>query len=445
MPSPPQFDLQGFRRPIPTVRILLWVLAIGLGVWLGLDRWANPMPVTQDWRTPLEMADFRDTIWLPGHYVLDGGNPYDPELYKSDHPYAQEFSPYAPAWLLLSVGFSLLPFQAATAAYLVFGYLLAVLLLHLLFRWAAPELHWIGVPALLVWFTIWSPTRYHLQTGGNFLVAIGVLLVMIALVESSRETPTTRPWWCGPEVAAALGIGLVMIKPQFGLLLLLALLAAGLWRGALAGLTGLSVVSLPTAIACSISAGGVLPFVDSVLRDAAYSSSTEAPTGLGVASSPRTDILGIAARWGVVVDGWVSLLVPLLAAAVIVFLVRSIHRLAALTVVAGVCAATLIGIVHLNYDAIILVVPFVVMLNSLSQSPFRSWLRLPSVNPVIGGCLVVALLPWAAVLTRLAGLPGRQVADTILLAAQFAIVVTALCLLAIRRTGLPRESSARKN
>src|SRR5690348_10613673 len=101
--------------------ILVWVvvaaaLVLSWRMWL-MDLTYPGMP----WEDPHAMADFRDTIWVPGRWLLDGGNPYDPAAYLSANPGSQELDPYAPAWLLMAMLFALLPFAPSAATYLVAG------------------------------------------------------------------------------------------------------------------------------------------------------------------------------------------------------------------------------------------------------------------------------------------------------------------------------------
>ncbi len=334
---------------------LLWVLAAAaLGVswafWLS-DLTYPGMP----WQVPHEMADFRDTIWGPGRYLWEGGNPYDPATYLATHPWAQEFDPYAPAWLLLSAALALLPFGAAAAAYLVLGAALAVVLVWTVLRWATPGWVPIGTPLGVAFLTVWSPGRYALQNGGTLLVFLGWALVMRALAQRPVTERDAR--------LGALGLALTLLKPQFGLPLVVVLLVTGRVRATVGGLLGLAVASAPVLLACVVSAGGPVAFLESIGRLLAYASSPDASTGLLSPFNGRIDLVGLAGRAGISPPGWVQLAVPLAATAAAAVLAR---RTPPVVMTAGIGAAVLLGLVHQPYDAVVLVVPFALGLGRLA-------------------------------------------------------------------------------
>ena len=185
------------------------------------------------WQDPHEMSDFpRHDLGTRTLAVDRRAIRYDPAPYLAANPGSQEFDPYAPAWLLLSAAFAPLPFTAAAAADLVLGAVLAVVLIRLLLRWADPRLLPLGTPIGLIWLEVWSPGRYSLQNGGTLLIFIGWVLVMRALVRRQAS-------W------GALGLALVLLKPQFGLPLVVVLVVAGRWRTALNGLLLLSPPPCP--------------------------------------------------------------------------------------------------------------------------------------------------------------------------------------------------------
>ena len=232
---------------------------------------------------------------------MTGGNPYDPAPYLAANAGSQEYDPYAPAWLLLSAAFAPLPFTAAAAAYLVLGAVLAVVLIRLLLRWADPRLLPLGTPIGLIWLEVWSPGRYSLQNGGTLLIFIGWVLVMRALVRRQAS-------W------GALGLALVLLKPQFGLPLIVVLVAAAR-RTAVNGLLLLPAASLPALTICVIAAGGPVGFLESISRLLSYATSADAATGLLSPFNGRIDLLGMLGRFGIAAPGWAQLLVGVLATA----------------------------------------------------------------------------------------------------------------------------------
>ena len=399
-----------------------WVLAVVALTALAVSRWADLMPVAGDWHDARGLADYRDTIWLPGQYLLAGHNPYDPAAYKAAHPYAQEFNPYAPVWLVLSVVFSLVPYEVSAALYLVFGAGLAALFVAMVVRWAAPAAAPVAVPLVLVWLTLWSPGRYHLQTGGNVLVMIGCFLVLAALARPRQDAgpdgALAQPWWLRPRNALPLGLALAMIKPQFGLPLLLVALIARRGRAVVVGLAGLAVASLPAGLACVLAAGGIGPFLESILRGVSYASGPDSPTGATSAYNARIDVAGTLIRFGAEPSTVLSALVTgILVVGTALVLLRSDRPQGRMLAIA---TFTLLVIVHQPYDSLLMAVPVLHML-AAGRRP----------EPA-GMVAVLTVLPFSAVVTAVAGLPGRAVADEAL-----GLLLVLVWLLAVGRLLLP--------
>ena len=323
---------------------MAWTIAI-VGLVVTWRTWLTDLTYPgMPWQDPHEMSDFRDTVWIPGRWLLTGGNPYDPGPYLAANPGSQEFDPYAPAWLLLSAAFAPLPFTAAAAAYLVLGAVLAVVLVRLLLRWADPRLLALGTPIGLIWLELWSPGRYSLQNGGTLLIVVGWVLVMRALVRRQASF-------------GALGLALVLLKPQFGLPLIVVLVVAGRWRTAVSGLLLLVAASVPALTICVIAAGGPVGFLESIGRLLSYATSADAATGLLSPFNGRIDLLGLLGRFGVAAPGWAQLLVGLLATAAACLFAR---RGSPITMTAGISAVVLLGLVHQPYDAVIMLTPVVI-------------------------------------------------------------------------------------
>lgn len=346
---------------------LLWLLAVAGLVWVQWTRLADPTYPGMDWQDPHQLTDFRDAVWLPGRTLLEGGNPYDTEAMKAARPWAQEFNLYAPAWLLLAGAFGGLPFTASALVYLVLGAALLVLFLWVTIRLSAPELTAIALPLGVIWSVLWSPTRYALQNGATFLVMLGAVLVLRGLVDADGRPHGPRPLG---HRALALGVALALIKPQFGLPLALLLVVAGRGRAVVRGVVWLALASLPALLLCVRAAGGVGGFVDSVVRNLAYSGSPDSPTGLGSVFNGRIDYLGMLARFGVVDQpSWLPAVVGLalvaLAAVVVLWAPGEV------TVLATASAAMLLGVVHQPYDVVPLMLVVLVGLGRLLPSTAR--------------------------------------------------------------------------
>lgn len=338
-------------RPLLAV---LWTVAVLVSLAVALIRLSDPTLPGMPWQDPHHLADFRDTIWAPGQAVLSGGNPYDSPAYVTAYPWAQDFKLYAPAWLLLSVSLAWLPFLAAAAIYLVLGIVLAVVLIRLVLKWAAPEVLLAGTPILLIFFNLWSPTRYALQNGGTLLVMIGSILVVQSIIRHRPGAPE------GPDDPtrgmAALGVALSLVKPQFGLPLVVFALVGRRFDAVWRGVVGLFLASLPALVACTVAAGGPSGFVDSVLRNLAYSNSPSASTGLASEFNERIDLEGILARFGFVdLPGPVALAIPVLAILIGAWIVA--RRPSPIMVATGVSVCVLFCVVHQPYDMVLFLLP----------------------------------------------------------------------------------------
>ena len=382
--------------------------------WLALALWAAAVVAVcargAEWLstltypgTPQRMAgsmiDFRDTIWGPGRYLLNGGNPYDHAAYLAANPGAQEFDPYAPAWLLFAVPHAALPFTVAAAVYLALGLVLAVVLLRTVCAWAAPRLLRIGVPALLLYMCAWAPGQYSLQNSGALLVALGWVLVVRDVLEHAPVARAVgRPRGDGDDPvrvravapsgtwSAAFGLALALLKPQFGLPLIVVTLSVGRWAVVWRGAVVLMAASVPAIVACSVNAGGVDRFLGSIVELVGYASSPSAQTGLGSADNSRSDLLGMLARLtGAAPAAWLGIVVPIAVLAATVLVVRRARE--PLTIVTSVAAGTLLPVVHQSYDDIILVAPAVVALDMLIiRQP------LPPVETIVGLLGLVPML-----------------------------------------------------
>jgi hypothetical protein len=361
------------RAPSRPLLVGVWVLAVVLVAWLQVTRYLDPTPPGTDWRDPHNLGDFRDAVWLPGRFLLNGGNPYDAVGYVAEHPWAQEFDLYAPAWLVLAGAMAVLPFRVAAAVYLVLGAGLAALFLRVVLRWAAPQVVALGVPVGLIWFTLWSPSRYALQNGGTFVVFLGCVLVLQGLCRNGSRSGAGPAAIPPPVSVVALGLGAALLKPQFGIPLLVFALAAGRWDAVWRGVLGLAVASAPVAVACVLAAGGPGGFVDSVRANLAYSTSPDSPTGLGSAFNGRIDPIGLAGRFGATdPPSWVGAVVTVACLVWGVWLIRRCRNGVrepdgtgtALVVTAAACAATLLALVHQPYDTVVLVLPAVLGLGA---------------------------------------------------------------------------------
>lgn len=356
-----------FSRPwLRTCVVLaLWLAATAAAVARVAVMVSDPNLPGEPWQTTDgHFRDFRDVIWTPGRYLLGGGNPYDPGPYLAAHPWAQQFSPYPPVWLVLGVVLAPLPFLVSAVVFQALSLGVAVVMLRVVCTWALPRLADVAVPAGLLWINIWYPGRGSLASLGSVLVVLGVALVLRSVTRLARtgdpvagsRTPPRRP---AVDVSCAIGIALALIKPQFGLLVALAAVVGGrareVWRGAV----GLAIACVPIFIVVSIAAGGPLAFLQSVRRDLIHVSTGDAPGALGSPFQRRFDLLGVLDYHGLHQPPAVLLLgVPVLAAAIAILVVRLTPN--PFWVSTAVCAAVLVGFLHPWYDLLLMIIPVAV-------------------------------------------------------------------------------------
>lgn len=322
--------------------IVLWVGAFALAA-LYIASWIrNPTPLGQPWQESNgNLLDFRDLVTVPGRYLLEGGNPYNPGPYLAAHPWAQEFDPYAPAWLILSVALGWLPLEVGAAIYFAGTSVLMAVMARIVTRWVAPRYADLAAPLLMGWLLLWYRTRVM---GSTFIVVLGALLVFRAIATGDKR-------W-----VATVGMALVWLKPQFGLPLSLLWICAGQWRVVARGTGLIAAVSIPPFVACAWNEGGPIKLVQSVLASAQHASSPASPTGVLSPFNVRIDFVGLSAR----LTHEVADAVPLIACLVV--LVATVGVLVwakpdPLLLPGLIVPTVLLLPVHLNYDLGMAVIP----------------------------------------------------------------------------------------
>ncbi|ROR55236.1 uncharacterized protein DUF2029 [Luteococcus japonicus] len=322
---------------------VLWLTVAAVGIAHIALCLAKQTPWGQPWReSNVVLLDFRDTIVAPGRFLLQGGNPYDPDTYLTAHPWAQEFDPYSPAWFLLAAPLAPLPMPVSAAIYLAGTTLLLAWSAHQLVSLVLPRWADVVAPAVALWMLVWYPSRVM---GSTFLCTMGLILML----RCGSSLRTSSSW------VPAAGLAFSLLKPQIGLWVCLLLLAWGAWRVVLRGLALELVLALPAVIACSVSAGGFLQFLDSIKRDIEHASSEASPTGLVGSESWRSDFAGLFMRlndsaapsWTLVVPAVIALV-----AAAWIWRVRPQHEVFWLVTV----PVALLLPVHASYDILLAVV-----------------------------------------------------------------------------------------
>lgn len=379
--------------------LALWLTAAAVAaVRVGLMV-ADPSLPGEPWQTSEgHLEDFRDVVWVPGRYVLSGANPYDPVPYLAAHPWAQQFSPYPPVWLLLGVVLGPLPFLVAGVVFQVLALALAVVLLRVLSAWALPRVADLAVPVGLIWLNTWYPGRGALASLGSILAVLGVALVLRSVTRTDRSAI---------DGSAAVGVAIALVKPQFGLLVLAVAMAGGRLREAWRGALGATVACVPMLVVVTLSAGGPIAFVQSIRRNLEYVHGTDTPAGLASPFQRRFDLLGTLAHYGVAnPPTWVLVAVPLVAVALTVLVVRRTRD--PLLVSATATTAILLGFFHPWYDVVLVLIPFAVGLGMLVRGELTGL----ATRLVLGSCVLVVVHLHAVSTSVIPGMSTRG-ADTV--------------------------------
>jgi hypothetical protein len=358
-----------------------------------------------DWRIPGQhLLDFRDLIYTPGRYLLGGGNPYDAPPYLDANPNSQEFDLYAPMWLWLSALLGWLPYFVGAFVYEALGIVALLALSVLSVRAARAPRQALVSLVVFTYLLLWYPSRTATENGSSLFVTLGVTTALL--------NHRTRTW------VAAAGVAVSLIKPQFGLTLVLLLLAARgwnvVWRGVAVGF----LASLPPLLWCITAAGGIGEFVASLGRNLDYANSAVSATGLGYPDQIRIDTMGAVSRTTMAVPpAWLQAAV-IVAVTAVGCAALWLRRPDAdpLDELLTIAATILLAFVHLPYDLVLIVTPAVCVIFAALRGE-----RHDSVARIVSTASVVLLLVHVHAVDRIL-LPGVRESnlntiDTVLLAA----------------------------
>lgn len=384
------------------------VLAVLMTVRYALVPWKGRASVDAQYpyQNPL-MTDFRDTVILPARALAQRINPYDITPYRQAFPHAQEFDPYAPWWLTVvsplarlewghaalvwSVGLALATSGcAAWAGLQAWRHLRDFRPVVMPCSRAALGL-WLAAFVAFQWF--WRPTTVG-QGLGNVGALAGLAALLAVLGKQDR--------WHSVFLAVA------WVKPQFGIPVVLILLARGHWRRALGGTLLAAVGSLPMVVQLSMAHGGLASLVRTVVNSATHLSNRSG-------GEPLEGRIDVAALFNVL--GLHSgTLLPMAAGAVLLVAAAWLARH-----VAGdrpgaaslwVCLGLLVGFPHLHYDLAMLapLVPWAVV-EAWARNEMR-WVGVLR-DPVLWLCGVLAVAGLAPGPALLGG-PGWSRAQGVL-------------------------------
>jgi hypothetical protein len=418
--------------PARSTLIALWAAAVvALAISL-LVQYLHPVMPGESWQSQGQLVDFRDSVWTPGRYLLSCGNPYDTAAYLRAVPWTQGLALYAPAWLLFGVVLGPLPYLVANAIYQAIGIIVVLLLIRTVLRLTLPRFVAVGMPIGVVWLVVWAAGRYAFANASTALVVLGVVLVLRgAWLTKQRVDADVR-------FTMALGVALSLLKPQFGLFMVVVALAARRWDAVWRGVVGLSIVSLPFAAACVVASGGPAEFVAGISSNLARSTSSASAVGLDSPFNVSIDLISQLARFGIDAPSSVRLLVPLAAMALAAWIVIRSRTLITLTT--GVLTVVLLGIVHQFYDLLVLILPLCVGIGWLAERR--------AVTRVDRATWLLVSLPTVHVhRVTTTVIPGFTTTaadrlDTFVLLAALALTVVELCRRSVGRGKSPDLSAA---
>jgi hypothetical protein len=302
------------------------------------------------------LQDFRDAVYFPVVALLDGHNPYDVADYLARYPVGRKFPLYSPITLLVHLPLGLLPQDAASVAYLVANLLLALVLAATSLSLAGVRATWTGALGLASLVLVSHPGEMTLFVGQpGIYVALGVYLAF----HFARSRP----------VVAGLGLALACLKPTFGVPAALLMLARGDVVAVCAGAAVAAAVSAGVTVFLVAASGGLGAFIGSLQGNLARFG--EVPSVTVAESVHRMDVLLVVGRLLGRPLGSVEAVVASLT--VLGFAAWTVRRLRA---VGGedaariewtvLCIAVLGCCYHQVYDAVLLVLPGVLLVRAIA-------------------------------------------------------------------------------
>lgn len=376
------------------------------------------------------MEDFRTVVYFPVRAMLEGVNPYYSSRFIAAYPTDEPFGLYSPAVLLLHLPFGLLPRGPAHFAFFVWSALLIPVLAFLLLRVASLDV----TPARVFWLAAFiaagRPVYMMLTLGQSALIfVIGVVLAL--------HYAGSRPMLSG------LGLALAVLKPTFGVPLVVLMLARRDYRAVRLGvLFAVASAAIPAAILLARSGGG--EFV-AAIRDNLTVYTGESVNRLDTESWGRIDAAVAATRvFGLPIYSWLSAVLGAGIVAAASLKVAWLRKIGAGVDGASLsslvaCLAILAAVFHQTYDGALLALPIAVL--GLARRP-----PLTGMWRMAGLLLLVAVwFNYVSTNTALARLgfepwtwPWRLATS----ASSLAIVAVLLITLIQRHTAAQRPASA---
>lgn len=306
------------------------------------------------------MRDFRDGIYYPVVAWLDGVNPYSPAQFLGTYPATQMFPLVSPGVLLLNAPFALLPYEQSLVAYFAFSVLLLLAYSPILLTGAGVAI----TPTRALWLAVFlvagRPAYAALTLGQGVLpVAIGVTLAL--------HFARTRPFLGG------LGLSLALLKPTFGVPLVVLMLARREYRAIRNGiLLAVGMAAIPLAVILANT--GIHGFVAGIMETLSEWGGHPSVRLLG-SDVGRFDASAALVRlFRLSLADASSLPVALVVIGAAYYASRRLHRPPAPSAPADraesdrrtlssliMLLAVLLGVYHQRYDAIVLAGPIVAL------------------------------------------------------------------------------------
>jgi hypothetical protein len=332
------------------------------------------------------MGDFKSTVYYPAKAYTDGVNPYDAKQYLARYPAPEPVRLYPPATLLAFQPFASIPLPAATRVQAVLTVLLSGVLAYVSLRLA-------GAPArapavLLVWALILlsRPGQWNLLQGQ---MTLPIVLGIYAALATGRRS----------RLLAGAGLAIALLKPNFGLPLMVLMLARGQFAGVAvgAGVTGLLNL---VAMRGLVTQSGGLPQFLTLFHGTGDRLHTSAHLGSEL-NVFRVDGVGLVSRLWEIPLGLVGSLIA--GAGVLGLIVIVLHRRAVrpalerpfdASVVGLICSGILVSIYHIGYDLLLLTWPFVALVVQIAatgrRTPVGQWVALGLFAILAGNYLATA-------------------------------------------------------
>jgi len=298
------------------------------------------------------MEDFRTVVYFPVRAMLEGVNPYHSSRFIAAYPTEEPFGLYSPAVLLVHLPFGLLPRGPAHLAFFLWSAALIPVLALLLLRIVSID----ATPARVLWvaaFIAAGRPVYMMLTLGQ------VALIFVIGVVLALHYAASRP------VLSGFGLSLAMLKPTFGVPLMVLMLAR---RDVRAVLTGVSISAVAAAIPTLVLfGGGGVDGLVAVIRDNLSVYTGESVNRLDAASWGRIDAAVAATRvFALPITRWLPVV---LGVGIVGISALKISRLpkadtdldgASLASLIA-CLAIIAGVYHQTYDGTLLALPLVVL------------------------------------------------------------------------------------